>query len=66
MGQGFWTMHHYCWGLLMASAVALLLAAVLLGFFDLKSRREELWLEDRHPGYAAYRDRTRRLIPGLY
>lgn len=54
------------WGLLMASPIALLLAAVVLGFFDLKSRREELWLVDRHPGYEAYRDRTRRLIPGLY
>ena len=50
----------------MASPIALLLAAVLLGFFDLKSRREELWLADRYPGYAAYRGRTRRLIPGLY
>ncbi len=54
------------WGLLMASPVALLLAAVLLGFFDLKSRREELWLADGYPGYAAYRARTRRLLPGLY
>jgi len=39
---------------------------VALGFFDLKSRREERWLEERYPGYAAYRARTRRLIPGLY
>ena len=54
------------WGLLMASPLALLLAAVLLGFFDLKSRREERWLEDRFPEYPDYRGRTRRLIPGVY
>lgn len=54
------------WALLTASVVALLLAAVLLGFFDLKSRREERWLEERYPDYAAYRRETRRLIPGVY
>jgi protein-S-isoprenylcysteine O-methyltransferase Ste14 len=54
------------WGLLTASLAALVLAVVLLGFFDLKSRREEQWLEERYPDYAAYRRRTRRLIPGVY
>lgn len=54
------------WGLVTASLVALALAAVLLGFFDLKSRREERWLEERYPDYPAYRARTRRLIPGVY
>jgi protein-S-isoprenylcysteine O-methyltransferase Ste14 len=54
------------WGLLTASPLALALAVVLLGFFDLKSRREERWLEERYPDYPAYRARTRRLIPGLY
>jgi len=54
------------WGLLLASPAVLVLAFVALGFFDLKSRREERWLEERYPGYAAYRARTRRLIPGLY
>lgn len=54
------------WGFLTASAVALVLAVVLLGFFDLKSRREEAWLVDRFPAYEAYRRRTRRLIPFVY
>lgn len=54
------------WGLLTASPLALLLGLVLLGFFDLKSRREERWLVERYPDYPAYRARTRRLIPGLY
>jgi protein-S-isoprenylcysteine O-methyltransferase Ste14 len=53
------------WGLLTASAAALGLAVVLLGFFEGKSRREEVWLERRYPGYAAYRARTRRLIPWI-
>jgi protein-S-isoprenylcysteine O-methyltransferase Ste14 len=39
-----------------------LLALVL----DLKRRREEVWLVERYPGYAAYRTRTKALIPRLY
>jgi protein-S-isoprenylcysteine O-methyltransferase Ste14 len=54
------------WGLLTASPAALAAALVLLAFFDLKSRREEAWLAERFGGYAAYRRRTRRLIPWLY
>ena len=47
------------------AVAALGMAAVLLGFFELKSRREEAWLEARFSGYAAYRARTRRLIPWI-
>ena len=54
------------WGLLAASLAALAAAVVLLVFFDLKSRREEAWLQERFPGYPAYRARSRRLIPWLY
>jgi protein-S-isoprenylcysteine O-methyltransferase Ste14 len=54
------------WGLVIASTVALVLALGLLVFFDLKSRREEAWLEASYPDYPAYRRRTRRLIPFLY
>ena len=39
---------------------------VLLGFFRLKSAREEIWLEQRYAGYPAYRARTRRIIPFVY
>jgi protein-S-isoprenylcysteine O-methyltransferase Ste14 len=53
------------WGSLTASPVALVLATVLLGFFQLKSRREEIWLVQRFPSYPAYRERTRRLIPWI-
>jgi len=39
---------------------------VLLVFFTLKSAREEVWLEQRYPGYPAYRATTRRMLPFIY
>jgi len=54
------------WGLAMASPAALAGAVVLAVFADLKSRREEAWLAEQFADYAAYRQRTRRLIPLLY
>ena len=43
--------------------IAVGLLAIVL---DLKRRREEVWLAERYPGYAAYRARTKALIPFLY
>ena len=54
------------WGLACGSVVALAFGVTLALLFDAKARREEAWLVARHPGYAAYRSRTRRFIPGLY
>jgi protein-S-isoprenylcysteine O-methyltransferase Ste14 len=54
------------WGLACASPVSLLATGLLFAFFDLKSRREETWLVEAYPGYRAYRQRTRRIVPGLY
>jgi protein-S-isoprenylcysteine O-methyltransferase Ste14 len=54
------------WGLFAASPLALILAGVLAGFFELKSRREEAWLVEHDGGYAAYMEQTRRFFPGLY
>jgi protein-S-isoprenylcysteine O-methyltransferase Ste14 len=51
------------WAIVQASIVAVALAVVLAAFFRLKSAREEAWLGQRYPAYAAYRARTRRLIP---
>lgn len=45
---------------LMGYAVALFI------FFDFKSRREELWLREKFPEYAAYQTRVRKLIPFVY
>jgi protein-S-isoprenylcysteine O-methyltransferase Ste14 len=54
------------WGLLTASPAALVVAAVLGVFFDVKARREEAWLLAAYPGYADYRRRVRKLLPLVY
>jgi protein-S-isoprenylcysteine O-methyltransferase Ste14 len=46
------------------SRLAVALAA--FAFFDAKARREELWLIEKFPEYAAYRRKVRKLVPGLY
>lgn len=47
--------------------LALAPTALLALVFDLKSRREEAWLRERYPEYAAYAERTRsRFIPFAY
>ena len=47
-------------------AGTIIAAALLAVVLDLKRRREEAWLLDRYPGYAAYRARTKALVPFLY
>jgi protein-S-isoprenylcysteine O-methyltransferase Ste14 len=54
------------WGLVTASAPALVGAVLLAFFLRLKSGREELWLTDQFTGYADYRTRTRRFVPWLW
>ena len=54
------------WGLATSSTLAVLGAGLLLLLFAAKARREEAWLEVVHPGYRAYRHRTKRLIPWIY
>jgi protein-S-isoprenylcysteine O-methyltransferase Ste14 len=55
------------WSIVFGSVVGAALCVVLVVFVELKSRREEQWLAERHPGYADYRLRTRRrFIPYLY
>jgi protein-S-isoprenylcysteine O-methyltransferase Ste14 len=51
------------WAIARASLLAVAFAAALGVFLLLKSSREEAWLSQRYPGYAAYRTRTRQLIP---
>jgi protein-S-isoprenylcysteine O-methyltransferase Ste14 len=53
------------WAMVQASIVAVVLAGVLAAFLRVKSSREEAWLIQRFPGYAAYRARIPRLIPWL-
>ena len=54
------------WGLLWRSPATLALAAMLLVFFDVKSRREEAWLVKAFPRYAEYQRRVKKLIPFVY
>ena len=55
------------WSILFGSVVGLILSVVLAVFFELKARREEAWLVDHYPGYAAYREQTpRKLLPWVY
>jgi protein-S-isoprenylcysteine O-methyltransferase Ste14 len=54
------------WGLTRASPLTLLGAVALAVFFDLKSRREEIWLSESYEDYRAYRSRTHRLLPWIY
>jgi len=54
------------WGLL-TSPLALLPLAVAGPFLEAKRSREEAWLTERHPEYAAYRERVRRrFIPFVW
>jgi protein-S-isoprenylcysteine O-methyltransferase Ste14 len=54
------------WGLINISVMTLIYALILFVFFDVKSRREERWLSQKFPEYAAYRRRVRKLIPFIY
>lgn len=54
------------WALFVQGVLTLAYAAVLIVFFDLKTRREEHWLMRHFPDYADYRKRVRKLIPFVY
>jgi len=54
------------YALVVGSPLALAGAAILLGFFRLKSGREEAWLRERYPAYETYATRTKRMIPWVY
>ena len=54
------------WAGLTASVPALLVGLMLAVFLDAKARREEAWLLEQYPGYADYRRRSKRFLPGIY
>jgi protein-S-isoprenylcysteine O-methyltransferase Ste14 len=54
------------WALLWASGTALLVSLALAILLDAKARREERWLREKFPEYAAYAGRVRRLLPWIY
>ncbi len=54
------------WSSLTRSLPAFVVAVILAIWLDAKARREEAWLLERYTGYAAYRRRTKRFLPGVY
>ena len=54
------------WALARRSPPTLGLSILLFLFFEIKSRREERWLRQTFPRYAAYQHRVKKLIPLIY
>jgi protein-S-isoprenylcysteine O-methyltransferase Ste14 len=54
------------WSLYANSFAGLAFDAMLLVFFDRKAAREETWLVEKFPDYAAYRRRVKKLVPWIY
>jgi protein-S-isoprenylcysteine O-methyltransferase Ste14 len=54
------------WALKWSSGLALAASVLLAIVLDAKARREERWLREKFPGYAAYSRRVRRLLPWVY
>jgi protein-S-isoprenylcysteine O-methyltransferase Ste14 len=46
--------------------IALIFSACLAVLLEFKSRREEIWLLEKFPGYAVYRARVKKFIPSIY
>jgi protein-S-isoprenylcysteine O-methyltransferase Ste14 len=54
------------WLLIFPNAYILLYAISLFILFDIKARREEIWLVERFPAYQDYQKRVKKLLPGVY
>jgi protein-S-isoprenylcysteine O-methyltransferase Ste14 len=54
------------WFLVFPGVYVLAYAIGLLILFDMKAKREELWLVERFPAYTAYQIRVKKLIPAIY
>jgi len=54
------------WALAWLSVAGLVFGFAVGLFFDRKAGREEAWLRERFPEYAAYARRVKRFVPGVY
>ena len=54
------------WGLIQQSTLVWLYVLIIATFFDIKSRKEEQWLQAKFSAYADYQGRVRKLIPWVY
>jgi protein-S-isoprenylcysteine O-methyltransferase Ste14 len=62
-GVIFGAIAYSCWRWSLTHAIG---AIILFIFFDLKARKEELWLKDKFSDYEAYRSQVKKLIPWVY
>jgi len=54
------------WLFIFPGVYVLAYAIGLFFLFDLKARREEVWLVERFPAYQAYQAKVKKLIPAIY
>ena len=54
------------WLFIFPGVYVLAYAIGLFFLFDVKARREEVWLVERFPAYKSYQARVNKLIPGVY
>jgi protein-S-isoprenylcysteine O-methyltransferase Ste14 len=54
------------WFFIFPGIYILAYAVGLFFLFDMKARREEIWLVERFPAYKPYQSRVKKLIPGIY
>ncbi|MBU3611444.1 isoprenylcysteine carboxylmethyltransferase family protein [Polynucleobacter sp. MG-27-Goln-C1] len=54
------------WLLIFPGLYILAYSICLFVLFDIKARREEMWLVERFPNYRDYQTRVKKLIPGIY
>jgi protein-S-isoprenylcysteine O-methyltransferase Ste14 len=54
------------WLLIFPGLYVLAYAIALFFLFDIKARREEVWLVERFPDYRDYQRRVKKLIPAIY
>jgi protein-S-isoprenylcysteine O-methyltransferase Ste14 len=60
------TLMAWGWTLWVQGWLPLAWTLALMVLFDLKARREEVWLVQHFPAYADYCKRVRRFIPFIY
>ncbi len=54
------------WLLIFPGQYVLAYSICLFLLFDIKARREEVWLAERFSSYKDYQARVKKLIPGVY
>ena len=54
------------WLLIFPGVYVLVYSIALFFLFDVKARREEVWLLERFPSYRDYQIKVKKLIPAIY